>query len=444
MVASEFDHAARRADIPLSRRTNLDRETSSMASYSSREPIEPQREWDSWIATVIAFLLALPVMSRLTGLLADPAMWNTDHSAHLVFAVKLAADWRECLPHPLYHVTVVAMSAGNAVAMPGIAATVLAAMFAMKFQLIVRTIAHDHVLTCNGASSSEIASTVTANPNWGWWLAIFLATLVSVAMPLPNWWKTGIVVGQPSPTVWHNPTTIFCMPIVLLLFPIAVRSAKSLGMRGSLLTGTLFVLCTLAKPNYPLAFAPCCGLMLAGQLLISRGVDTQRWVRILCCGFAMLAPLVLLLGLQFWMEFGTPKPEASGIEFAPFKVWRQFTPNFSASVILALAFPMSVAALYWQKLCRDEYLGWAWLTMAIAMLQLIMLAEKGPRWMHGNFLWGAIFSSAIVFIYSARLLQNSPRNFRRICCELVLIMHAGSGLVCLTRAVMDPRNVTSF
>lgn len=415
-----------------------------MALDSSCEGIEPQRERDSWIATVTAFLLALPVMLRLTGLPSAPVLWNTDHQAHLNFAAKLAADWRDCLPHPLYHVAVVVMSAGNTVAMPGVAATVLAIMFAMKFQLIVRTIADNQVLTSNGSGSPEIARTVTSSPNRGWWPAIILATLLSVAMPLPNWWKSGIVVGQPSPNVWHNPTTIFCMPIVLLLFPIAVRSAKSLGIKGSLLTGALFVLCTLAKPNYPLAFAPCCGFMLISQLRISKGVDIQRWVRVLCCGVAMLAPLVLLLGFQFWMEFGTPKSEPSGIEFAPFKAWSQFTPNYSASTILGLAFPMSVATLYWRRLCRDEYLGWAWLTMAFAMLQLILLAEKGPRWMHGNFLWGAIFSIAIVFIYSARLLQNAPRDFRRICCELVLILHAGSGLVCLIRAMMDPRNVTTF
>ena len=385
-----------------------------------------------WIVAFVVFLAALPVMSRLTGLPSDATIWNSDHPAHLRAAAMLAGDWRDCLPHPLYHATLVMMSAGNVVAMPGVAATLLSLMIAFKFYLTLRVLSVDDGVLAVGTRRAQ------------WWPTVTVALLLTLAMPLPNWWKYGILLGQPSPNVWHNPTTIFCMPIVLGLFPTAIRSTNSLRLSDSIVTGMLFFLCTLAKPNYPLAFAPCCALMLMSQLQIHRGIDLKRWCRILGCGIAMFTPLLLLLGLQFAFAFGSSKPESAGIEIAPFKVWSLFTPNFTASTILGLMFPLAVAIAYPRRIRGDACLAWAWVTLTIAMLQLILLAETGPRWMHGNFVWGMLFSTTIVYVYSARILLMAPRDFRQITCAALLCLHAGSGVWCLVRTLMDPANVTLF
>ncbi len=422
---------------------------------------------DSCIAALVVFLVALPVISRLTGLPVDPLIQYSDHPAHLNFAAKLAGNWRECLPHPLYHAALVLWSSGSATAMPGIAATLLSLTVALKFYLSLRIMAPVGDSTQKrslpagrvdnenqdegGNQPAAVVMQSRPNPeletdsgNAGWWPAVGMGVLLMLAMPLPNWWKSGIQLGQPSPNVWHNPTAIFCMPIVLMLFAVAVRSTNSLRRTDNALTGVIFLLCTLAKPNYPLAFAPCCAVMLASQLQIHKGFNRKRWRQVLECGIVMFAPLVLMLSIQFSMAFGGASSNSAGIEIAPFKVWSQFTPNITASIILGLAFPLLVAGLYPRTLRLDAYLGWAWLTLAFALVQLIAFAETGPHSTYGNFLWGTIFSSAIVFLCSARVLLAAPRDLRRMSCEVVLTMHACSGLWCLVRAVLDPSHVGSF
>lgn len=378
------------------------------------------------------FLLFLPGMSRLTGLPLDVVFENSDHPAHVGFAMKLAGDWRECLPHPLYHMTLVVLSAGSPVAIPGIAATVLSLMIA------VRGLQTSQILSNPDRESNEESRD---QPTWSIVVGTFLLT---IAMPLPNWWKQGIYLGQPSPNVWHNPTTIFCMPIVLALFSAAIRATHTLKLSHAGLTGFLFALCALGKPNFPLAFAPCCSLMLFLRLQLHLGIDLKRCVQVLQCGLLMLAPIVLLLGLQFVLTFGSAKPESSGIEIAPFKVWKLFSPNILASTFLGLAFPILIVALYPKQCRQNTSLVWAWLTLAIALLQLVLLSETGPRWAHGNFVWGSLFATTIVFIYSARLVIQAPRDLRRFACTGLLLMHSISGLWYMGRALQDPTGLTNF
>lgn len=370
------------------------------------------------------FVVFLPLFSRLTGLPDDPRIMYTDYLAHLRFAEKLAGDWRECLPHPLFHIAVVILSAGNSIAMPGITACLLSGMIAL------RTFQTARILTTDEESSSGVGARL-------WLPAVLLAMLLMLAMPLPNWWKSGVYLGQPTPNVWHNPTTIFCMPLVLMLFPIGVRSTESLRLGDSLLTGVLFVICALAKPNFPLAFAPACGLMLALRLWQKESVR-----RVLMCGVAMLLPLVLLMGAQFLLTFGSESK--AGIAIAPFKIWREYSPNFPASTVLGLAFPLAVVCLFPRSVVSDRFLCWAWVTQVLAGLQFILLTETGDRWSHANFAWGTIFAAAITFIYSARVLLMAQDLTRRRICVVILSLQAASGLWVLIRAFQDPEHVTSF
>ena len=390
---------------------------------------------DRWLSLWLAiglFLAVLPVMSRLTGIPVDAGVVNSDHPAHLGFALKLAGDWRELQPHPLYHLLLLLLSAGNVIAIPGMAAAVL------SMTIAVRAYQTHQILT--GIDRINLPESQTQFRRD----SIVMVLLLALAMPLPNWWKPGIYLGQPSPNVWHNPTTIFCMPIVLALFASAIRSVQTLRLDQAIITGLLFSLCALAKPNFPLAFAPCCGMMLMCQLPIQQGIDWKRWSAVLKCGLAMLGPLVLLMGTQFVLTFGGGHPESSGIEIAPLKVWRQFTPNYFASTILGLAFPLAVAALYPRQCRLNAHLVWSWLTLFVALLQLILLAEKGPRASHGNFVWGLLFATAIVFIYSAQVLINAPQDRRRRVCITLLGLHAASGAWYLWRALEQPTELTTF
>ena len=90
--------------------------------------------------------------------------------------------------------------------------------------------------------------------------------LLTLAMPLPNWWRGYLMVAQPSANIWHNPTAPFAMPFCLALFLGGMRLLAQLDYRTAALTGVLMVLSLLAKPNYVLAFAPVFGPTLLAML----------------------------------------------------------------------------------------------------------------------------------------------------------------------------------
>ncbi|MEX0679210.1 MAG: hypothetical protein WD063_19195, partial [Pirellulales bacterium] len=82
-------------------------------------------------------------------------------------------------------------------------------------------------------------------------LLVLVTAMLMLSAPIVRpWFAHRIYLGQISPNIWHNPTTIVCCPLVILLFFAAARFLR-LGRLGDLVAvGLLAALSVLAKPNY--------------------------------------------------------------------------------------------------------------------------------------------------------------------------------------------------
>ncbi|HXO28290.1 MAG TPA: hypothetical protein VOA80_13155 [Thermoanaerobaculia bacterium] len=357
-----------------------------------------------WALALAACGTALAVLSRQVFSPLDLA-GKSDFMQHAAFARALCQGGG-MQPHFLFELVVCGIAAplggGHAFEVAAVAVAALAVV--AKVGLTYRRI----------REAGEVGA------------ASLAALALLFAMPLFNWWKfPQVYLGQISPNVWHNPTAIAVLPLAMLLFSAASRTTITDRPRRLAGAGALALLNGLVKPNYLLALLPC---WLA--LLVERAARSPRpchtgWRRPAIFVAAVLAPVAALFAWQAWRLAGS----GGGVEIAPLAVWRLYSPNIPASILLSLAFPLGVLALHWSSARRQEPLVLAWSVLLVALLQMALLAERGPRWSHANFFWGAYAANYLLFVESAVLLAGAPRTWRTTAAWGLLAAHAGAGLV---------------
>ena len=263
------------------------------------------------------------------------------------------------------------------------------------------------------------------------------AALVSVAlvliMPLPNWWKPGeIYLDKIAPTIWFNSTAILAMPFAILLFLATVEWLERPRTVSLLWVLVFSLLSVLTKPNYVLAIVPVVWVIL----FVRAGVHgNSKTIRPLLFYAGLTLIVLCVLGFQYLDTFNsgpsgdpTNREEASHIIVAPFVVWSIFSPNIPASLLLSVAFPLSVAVLYFEKIRHNFKLTLAWAVWAVAVLQYVLLAESGDRLTDGNWGWGSNIAMYIVFLMSAAVFMAQARSPRFYFVLTLFSLHLISGI----------------
>ncbi|HEV3455215.1 MAG TPA: hypothetical protein VHG32_01585 [Thermoanaerobaculia bacterium] len=357
-----------------------------------------------WALALVAAGTALAVLSRQVLSPLDPA-GKSDFMQHAAFARTLCQGGG-MPPHFLFELVVCGIAAplggGHAFELASVAVASLAVV--AKVVLTYRRI-------------REAGDVGTAS----------LAALgLLFAMPIFNWWKfPQVYLGQISPNVWHNPTAIAVLPLAMLLFSTASQMTTADPPRRLAGAGALTLLNGLTKPNYLLALLPCWVALLVERAIRSRREGHLWWRRPAIVVAAVAAPAAGLLAWQAWRL----RAGGAGIAIAPLAVWRLHSPNIPASILLSLAFPLGVLALNWKVARRQAPLVLAWSVLLVAMLQMALLAERGARWTHGNFFWGAYAANYLLFVESAVLLAGAPQTARTAVAWGLLAAHAAAGVV---------------
>jgi hypothetical protein len=155
----------------------------------------------------------------------------------------------------------------------------------------------------------------------------------------------------------------------------------------------------------------------------------------------VVLPGVLVLT---WAFLGTytvvwPTPEGeSSIIIAPLRVWSLYTPSVVVSLLLALAFPLSLLVVDRQVIRTSRFMQLAWLNLLVGIVQFALLAESGERLAHGNWVWGYVIGLQVVFVASfvcfthrlANLETMEKRSRRRLILPAAcLVWHVSSGAI---------------
>jgi hypothetical protein len=435
------------------------------------------------LVALILFLGAIPVYYRLIGA-ARPESPHTDHIHHILLAGRIAqtGKWPG---RPLYHFLVLVFSGwkpGPALMVAGIVVMALAAagrgyLSALFLSEWPRSgDCHDHAEDIAPGKEEPAGKSAASGGRRLHWIAVTLACVaLSLAMPLPNWWNDlrarykpevatfgkemperwwdvpSIYSGQVSPNAWHSPTASISMPFNLLLFLLAMRAMRWPTLRNAGLVGAAMVLSVLGKPNYVMAFAPCFGIAwlasLAGEIRAKR-LETGNAVALILVAFV---PVSVVL----WWQFSAVEAEAGDptkLALGPFVVWRTYSKNIPASILLGIAFPLVASVLFPREVARDRAMLLAWATLAVAIIQYALISASNPvgavpgGWgmdyagqvACGIFGWGMIFANQILFVTTCAFLLARPAGGRRAAAFCVLGLHAASGAFCLARCLYIP------
>lgn len=213
-------------------------------------------------------------------------------------------------------------------------------------------------------------------------------------------------------TSYHNPTQLLLKPIALILFALVVKILKDVPTQNTsnmaLKVGALTVLSTLAKPNFIICLLPAFLFYSFYLFFKERTIAWRPGI------FGILLPAILILGWQYFVNYGEGRFGDEKIIFAPFKVYKHYSPWLFSKFIFSIIFPATVYFGYFKKASKDVSLTFAWMIFLIGAFYTYFLAESGPQFGAGNFGWSGEISLFILFVYSILFfIRQAPfKNFK--------------------------------
>jgi len=243
------------------------------------------------------------------------------------------------------------------------------------------------------------------------WKRIFWAVTLVVVTPViaPQLLDGAYYFGYIGLANYHNPTVHMLRPFALLMFIFAMQVL--LGPRSSiwkiLFAALIFAGATFLKPSYTITLLPALGLMGLYWLWKRRPVGWRMAI------FGLGLPSVLLLAPQFIITYVRGEVDG-GIALMPFVAAQMLSGFVLQKFLMSIFFPLVVVVLFWKRALRDHEMVLAWSGFIIGALQFYLLIEKGSRYTHANFLWGAQITLFILFAVTIRFLLRQEISFREL------------------------------
>jgi len=247
-------------------------------------------------------------------------------------------------------------------------------------------------------------------------ITLFTAVCAGVSCLWIPPYNPTVYLGVGSPNTWHSCTQLIALVFMLICVPytawcydrftelrLTQGQQTRLPWREPVVLGVLLFLSLLAKPTFMQAFLPAaCLYFLVQWIRFPR--NSRYFVQIILC----VLPAVLFMIVQFMYYFGIIVPWQSGMVM-------QFTLQKCIDVlirtVLIMAFP-----LYTLIVCRRQKADTCFvLTVvftAVAVLEFLILGENGRRATDGNFGWGMMGASLMLWVMCLiRFLKEA--NLRR-------------------------------
>jgi hypothetical protein len=244
----------------------------------------------------------------------------------------------------------------------------------------------------------------TAIPSARWLVALAGITFV-FCLPIPGerW-----MLPQIPPNLWHNSTSIFVMPFVVLLF---ARTMDHAGRGGWQSVGAMTLLVTLnilAKPSFFLCFVLALPLFL---------VLNARPIRAYLPALVPLGAGLALLGAQYLYIYRTPGYQAflddrsTHLALGWFHVWSQYVNGEPAlvipiAIVNALLLPIALAVVYPGRFFSDQALRFCLLLLGASLAIYALIHETGMRLLHGNFGWGPTMCNYLLHVCALGLFMR--------------------------------------
>lgn len=280
--------------------------------------------------------------------------------------------------------------------------------------------------------SSELSASYT-NP-------IFLSSLVSFSLlftfSLPSIliFKGLFCSLSLTPNVWHNSTTIFVMPCVILLFWTSLKQLKEFQVKRLFLITVLIVTTVLIKPSFIFVFLIAYPIFLFKKYLFSK----LFWINLIA-----LFPAFFIIVIEYYFIYVESTAEdKSSIAVALFHIintryahgnWIYILAVFIGTIVSGFLFPI-VLLFRNRKLFKEEMIQFAILCSIIGLIIGYSLYETGNRSLHGNLTWQNVMCSFLLFLVCIvqllKLIAANPLKWKGYRIEIsIFALHFLSGIL---------------
>ena len=227
------------------------------------------------------------------------------------------------------------------------------------------------------------------------------------------WYNPEVYLGQVTPNIWHNPTTICVRPFALVSFLVILEllkryeeDQKKLNIKNWLLLAVLLVLCNLAKPSFIQIAIPGLAIYLLILLIRTKGKSFGFCFQLA----SAFVPSVAIMLWQFVVSFVTSSFAEGGIEIAWFDELGHYSPSIPFSMLLSFLFPLYVI-LTNIRIVKERDIRLTFFLWLSGFLEAAMLAETGYRRYHGNFGWGHVLAAFLVYAVTFRYFLRRNREY---------------------------------
>lgn len=245
-----------------------------------------------------------------------------------------------------------------------------------------------------------------------------------------------VYLGVGSPNTWHSCTQLCAMVWMLLCVPYTAycydsftdclpvqKEAARISWRSSAVLGCLLFLSLLAKPTFMQAFLPAACLYFLVQW-IRHPRNSRYFLQIIAC----VLPSVLFMIFQYLYYFGIIVPWQASMQLQ-FSLQKCLDGLLRA--VLMMAFPLYALFVTRRQKADTCYV----LTLAftaVAVLEYLILGENGRRAADGNFGWGMMGASLMLWVVCLiRFLKEAhdrPAALRLLPGWVLLGWHLVSGV----------------
>lgn len=271
-------------------------------------------------------------------------------------------------------------------------------------------------------------------------LIVSFLLIFVINMPSKPMW-----INVQPPISWHNSTTIFVFPFVLLMFYYSYKMLVSdFFDRNRLLIMTLLgCVIMLIKPNYILVF------FVAYPLMNFYLYGLRK--RFIISAIPLFVFAIVLL-LQFYYTYTyaaiSEKNEMYRnvkIFVEPFHAWKKISSNITLSFVSWVLYPLFFCFFYLRKIYRNNLWIYTVINFFAAFAIFILFTEKeadGKNIGAVNFLWQAILCSYILFLVSVMLnvkivQEKGKLDKKDWFLVLVFLYHPIAGLIYILRTVFE-------
>lgn len=256
-----------------------------------------------------------------------------------------------------------------------------------------------------------------------------VSILLILVSPIINWWNFPyIYIGQLSPTVWHNSTTILNIPFSILLFYYSINTLMSSQYKNIITISVLILLCAITKPNYLLSFLPVYFTCVCYMGL------KENIYKLLPKLAIVFIPILSILILQYTGTFNG-NSVSSAIAVNPFGVWELYSSNIPMSMLVSIAFPLLFSVLFFEQIKNEPEILLSWAIFIIAVTEFAIFAEVGKHFSAGNIGWACNISLYILFLSCISKLIKQPITKKYYLAASVFLFHVISGMFYYHRIV---------